>query len=166
MAQRDGRPFNQFDRCALMDEFNPYAPPRSRGSAPVAPVGAAPGFAVYRLVNGLYATIMLVCLLILLRSGTLHAEFHHLLVVSIFLAPLLSFVLVLRRRWVLLGRWRWLHGLGTAALLLLCFLDLSEGRGLRGIGVFMTLVNAAALLAGEYFRRRHGMLTPPSAPPA
>jgi hypothetical protein len=134
-----------------MDEFNPYASPRAGDPSPLSPFVEPPGFQVYRLVNWLYAGAMLVALVILLRSGTLRAEFHHLLVVAIFLAPVLSFVLVLKRCTAQFHRWFWVQGLGSAALLLLCLLDFTEGRGLRGIGVFMTLANALALFAGEHF---------------
>lgn len=136
-----------------MDEFNPYAPPRSAAPAPLPP--AAPrGFRVYCLVNWLYAAAMLLALGILLRSGTLRAEFSHLLVVAIFLAPLLSFALVLGRGTAPFLRWFWVQGLGSAGLVLLCLLDLTEGRGLRGIGVFMALVNVLALGAGAHFLER------------
>ncbi|HYQ37909.1 MAG TPA: hypothetical protein VER09_03095 [Pseudomonas sp.] len=134
-----------------MDEFNPYAPPRAGEPSPLSPRLEPRGFQAYRLVNWLYAGAMLAALLILLRSGTLRAEFHHLLVVAIFLAPVLSFALVLKRCTVQFHRWFWVQGLGSAALLLLCLLDFTEGRGLRGIGVFMTLANALALFAGEHF---------------
>lgn len=136
-----------------MDEFNPYAPPRSRDPAPLYVPSEPPGFVVYRLVNGLYAGVMLLALLILLRSGTLQAELSHLLVVAIFFAPLFCFALVVSRREPLFRRWRWVQGVGSGVLLLFCFLDIAEGRGLRGIGVFMTLANALALVAGEYFLR-------------
>ena len=134
-----------------MDEFNPYAPPKSAPLPAVA--GEPPGFGAYRLVNGLYGGLMSLSLLILLGSGTLRAEFSHALVVSIFLAPLLCFYWVVTRREVQFRRWYWVQALGTGALLLLCLLDVIEGRGLRGIGVFMTAVNAAALLAGQHFLR-------------
>ncbi|MBV2133476.1 hypothetical protein KRX52_11815 [Pseudomonas sp. MAP12] len=139
-----------------MDEFNPYAPPRSRDPAPLDPTAAPPGFAAYRWLNWLYAGVMLVALLILLGGGTLRAEFSHLLVVAIFLAPSLSFALVLARREAWFRRWYWVQGLGSAVLLLFCFLDITGGHGLRGIGVFMTAVNAAALFAGEHFLRVRG----------
>lgn len=136
-----------------MDEFNPYAPPRCGAPAPLPP--AAPrGFRAYCLVNWLYAAAMLLALLILLRSGTLRAELHHLLVVAICLAPLVSFALVLGRCTAPFLRWFWVQGLGSAGLVLLCLLDLSEGRGLRGIGVFMTLANVLALFAGAHFLER------------
>lgn len=136
-----------------MDEFNPYAPPRSQVSVTGSLPSASPGFAAYLLVNGLYAGVMLLALLILLRSGTLRAEFSHLLVVAIFLAPLFSCALVYARRGSLFRRWRWVQGVGSGVLLLFCFLDITEGRGLRGIGVFMTLANALALFVGEHFLR-------------
>ena len=132
-----------------MDEFNPYAPPRSGDPGPRS--GEPRGFLAYCLVNWLYAGVMLCALLILLRSGTVRAEFHHLLVVAIFLAPVLSFVLVLRRCTTQFRHWFWVQGLGSAGLVLLCLLDLTEGRGLRGIGVFMTLANVMALYAGAHF---------------
>lgn len=138
-----------FSEIVLMDEFNPYAPPGARPPAP--PADALPGLGVYRLVNWLYAALMLFCLISLLHSGTLRAEFHHLLVASIFLAPLLCFLLVMTRRAALFRRWYWVQALGTGWLFLLCLLDLTEGPGLRGIGVFMTAVNAAALFAGQHF---------------
>ena len=133
-----------------MDEFNPYRSPEAQ-PLPVGPLSEPPGFVAYRVVNWLYAGVMLVCLLILLGSGKLQAEFHHALVVSIFLAPLLCFCLVMSRREALFRRWYWVQAVGTGWLLLLCLLDLTEGAGLRGIGVFMTAVNAAALLAGQHF---------------
>ena len=134
-----------------MDEFNPYAPPK----APPLPCepGEPPGFLAYRLANGLYGGLMGLSLVILLGSGTLRAEFSHALVVSIFLAPLLCFYLVATRRAAQFRRWSWVQALGIGGLLLLCLLDLTGGRGLRGIGVFMTAVNAAALLAGQHFLR-------------
>ena len=143
-----------------MDEFNPYAPPGARSPAP--PPGEPPGFGAYRLVNWLYAALMLISLLSLLHRGTLRAEFHHLLVVSIFLAPLLCFFLVASRREGLFRRWYWVQALGTGWLFLLCLLDLTEGPGLRGIGVFMTAVNAAALFAGQHFLLAH---RPPGGAP-
>lgn len=134
-----------------MEEFNPYAPPK----APPLPsaAGEPPGFMAYRLANGLYGGLMGLSLVILLGSGTLRAEFSHALVVSIFLAPLLCFYLVVTRRAAQFRRWLWVQTLGTGALLLLCLLDIAEGGGLRGIGVFMTAVNAAALLLGQHFLR-------------
>ncbi|WPP45081.1 hypothetical protein [Pseudomonas sp. AN-1] len=134
-----------------MDEFNPYAPPRSRDPAPLRMSGEPPGFATYRLLNGLYAGVMLLALLILLLNGTLQAEFSDLLVLAIFLAPLLSFALVLGRRRQAFRRWRWFQAAGSGVLLLFCLQDVVGSGVLNRAGLFMTLANLFSLGAGQYF---------------
>jgi hypothetical protein len=133
-----------------MDERNPYA-------APAASLGTSrrvnpPGYGLYLGLNLLYALLMLGCLAILLLGGRIAIEGAHLLVVGIFLAPLVSCLLVVGEYPRLFARWRWLQGLLCAVLLLFCLQDLAR-LALLGIGVFMTLVNLFSLLASGHFQR-------------
>lgn len=133
-----------------MDERNPYA-------APAASLGTTrrvnpPGYGLYLGCNLLYALLMLGSLAILLLGGRIALEWSHLLVIGIFLAPLVSCLLVVGEYSRLFARWRWLQGLLCAVLLLFCLQDLAR-VALLGIGVFMTLVNLFSLLASSHFQR-------------
>ncbi|THG83416.1 hypothetical protein E5198_07580 [Pseudomonas sp. A-1] len=137
-----------------MDEFNPYAPPRSPVAVPPAVPPEPAGYALYRWLNLLYGAAMGLSLLVLAGGGRLQALPVHLLVVSIFLAPLLSFALVLGRRRQAFRRWRWFQAAGSGVLLLFCLQDVVGSGVLNRAGLFMTLANLFSLGAGQYFLAR------------
>ncbi|MNZ90574.1 hypothetical protein D3C78_1095390 [compost metagenome] len=143
-----------------MDEFNPYAPPRSRVFDPRAVAPWPSGYALYRWLNLLYGAVMGLALLVLVSGGRLQALPSHLLVVAIFLAPLLSFALVRARQRQAFHRWRWFQAAGCGVLLLFCLQDVVGSGMLNRVGLFMTLANLLSLGAGQYFLAR---LLPPAA---
>jgi hypothetical protein len=131
-----------------MDEFNPYAPPAA-GSV-VVPTALLSGYRLYLVLNGLYAALVGVCLLVLLVGGSIRLAAPDLLVVGVFLAPLLSCWMVVANYAHVFRYWRFVQALIAGLLLLFCLDDLSRGA-LAGVGLFMALVNALSLITSSRF---------------
>lgn len=131
-----------------MDEFNPYASPVADSG--VVSVDRSSGRRLYLILNLVYAVLVGIGLLFLLLGGSISLALADLLVVGIFLAPLLSFWLVMANYARVFRYWRFVQALIAGVLLLFCLVDLGRGA-LVGVGLFMALVNVLSLIFSSHF---------------
>ncbi|MDG9923151.1 MULTISPECIES: hypothetical protein [unclassified Pseudomonas] len=141
-----------------MDEINPYATPGSalRSDAPAAR-GKPRGYGWYKWCSLVYGALALLTALIAWVSKALNLAPMSLVVTTIILAPLISYLLIAKRARVLIYLWLPLHLLGALMLLAFGFDKISEASNLRaGIILFMVGSNLLSWLASLYFHWRLG----------
>ncbi|MDD0845213.1 hypothetical protein [Pseudomonas sp. Gutcm_11s] len=141
-----------------MDEINPYATPGSALRRDVAVVLGKPrGYGWYKWCSLIYGALALLTALIAWLSKALNLAPMSLVVTTIILAPLISYLLITTRARALIYLWLPLHLLGALMLLAFGFDKVSEAGPLRaGIILFMVGSNLLSWPASLYFHWRLG----------